>query len=159
MTAEQPRVSPDGARIAFDRGPIVGGTGMAIYVANIDDASVEQRITDPDSHGAHPDWTTDGQIVFNTYDLGFFQGTIAPSNLFLTSPDGSSLRPLTTYPEHGIRATQPRLAPDGGGIVYTQVDRSTGTRTMAYIRVDGTGQRSLTPEPMNGTHPELRPVQ
>lgn len=156
MTAEQPRISPDGTRVAFDRGPI-DGTGMAIYVADLDGGK-EQRLTDLESHGAHPDWITDDQLVFNTFDLGFFQDTSAPSNLFLVAADGSSLKALTTYAENGIRATQPRIAPDGVGIVYTQVDRSTGSRTLAYIATDGTGQRSLTPEPISGTHPQLRPL-
>jgi len=156
MTAEQPRVSPDRTSIVFDRGPIEGGTEMAIYVADIDGSS-ERRLTEVDGRGAHPDWAG-GSIVFNTYDLGFFQDTTAASNLYVMNDDGTGLHALTDYGENDTRATQPRFTPDGTAIVYTQVDRATGSRTMAYIAVDGTGQRSLTPEPLNGTHPQLRPT-
>jgi Tol biopolymer transport system component len=156
-TAEQPRVSPDGKRVAFDRGPIEGETEMAIYVADIKSGE-EHRVTDPVSRGAHPDWIGNDQIVFNTYDLGFFQNATEPSNLFVVNVDGTGLRPLTTYGENGIRATQPRITPDGAAIVYTQVNRTTGSRTLAVINTDGSGQRSLTPEPLTGTHPQLRPV-
>ena len=156
MTAEQPRVSPDRKSIVFDRGPIEGDTEMAIYVADIDGAN-ERRLTEAAERGAHPDWAG-GSIVFNTYDLGFFQDTTSASNLFLMNADGTGLRALTDYGENGTRATQPRFTPDGTAIIYTQVDRATGSRTMAYIAVDGTGQRSLTPEPLNGTHPQLRPI-
>jgi Tol biopolymer transport system component len=158
QTAEQPRISPDGARIVFDRGEIVATTGMAIYVADLNGGK-ERRISDPKLFGAHPDWSVDGDIVFNSYDLGFFQDTTKPANLYTMEADGTNLRALTAYGDHDTRATQPRFTPDGTGILYTQVDgEGFGTRRLAFMHADGTGQRWLTPEPIEGTHPQLRPV-
>ena len=45
---------------------------------------------------------------------------------------------------------------------YTLVTRnpsdSFGDRTLAYMNADGSSERSLTPTPTIGTHPELRPI-
>jgi Tol biopolymer transport system component len=158
LTAEQPRISPEGTKVVFDRGEIVGTTGMSIYVADLIGGR-ERRLTDPKLFGAHPDWSVDGLIVFNNYDLGFFQDTTEPSNLYTMKADGTELRQLTTYGAHATRATQPRFTPDGTGIVYTQVDgEGFGTRRLAFTNADGTGRRWLTPDPLAGTHPQLRPV-
>jgi Tol biopolymer transport system component len=158
QTAEQPRISPDGVHVVFDRGEVVGTTGMAIYVADLN-GGPERRVTDPKLFGAHPDWSVDGRLVFNSYDLGFFQDTTEPANLYAMEADGTKLRALTAYGDHDTRATQPRFTPDGTGIVYTQVDgEGFGTRRLAFMNADGTGQRWLTPEPIEGTHPQLRPV-
>ena len=72
--------------------------------------------------------------------------------------DGSDLQQLTTFGDHDTRATQSRVTPDGTGIVFTQVDDGGRTRRLAHINVDGTGMRWLTPEPIDGTHPQLRPL-
>jgi Tol biopolymer transport system component len=158
LTAEQPRISPDGTTIAFDRGEITGTTGMAIYVADLKGGR-ERRLTDPKLFGAHPDWSVDGLLVFNSYDLGFFQDTSEASNLYTMKADGSGLRQLTSYGTQDTRATQPRFTPDGTAIVYTQVEPGAfGTRTLAMMNADGTGARSLTATPMPGTHPQLRPL-
>lgn len=158
QTAEQARVSPDGKRLVFDRGEIIDTTGMAIFVADLKGGR-ERRLTDPKLFGAHPDWSPDGRIVFNSYDLGFFQDTTEAANLYTMAADGTDLRQLTTYGEHETRATQPRFTPDGSGIVYTLVDGpGFGTRRLAYMNADGTGRRWLTGEPISGTHPQLRPV-
>lgn len=158
LTAEQPRISPDGTKVAFDRGEIVGTTGMSIYVADLKGGR-ERRLTDPKLFGAHPDWSDDGRIVFNSYDLGFFQESTEPSNLYTVKADGTGLRQLTTYGDHDTRATQPRFTPDSTGIVYTQVDgEGFGLRRLAFMNVDGTGKRWLTPNPIAGTHPQLRPL-
>jgi Tol biopolymer transport system component len=158
QTAEQPRISPDGTHVVFDRGEIVATTGMSIYVADLN-GGPERRLTDPKLFGAHPDWSVDGRIVFNSYDLGFFQDTTEPANLYTVEMDGTTLRALTAYGDHDTRATQPRFTPDGAGIVYTQVDGDGyGVRRLAFMNADGTGQRWLTPEPIEGTHPQLRPL-
>jgi hypothetical protein len=66
---------------------------------------------------------------------------------------------LPFYPDRHTRATQPRFTPDGKGIVNTQVDgEGFGTRQLAFMNSDGTGQRWLTPLPLAGTHPQLRPL-
>jgi Tol biopolymer transport system component len=105
LTAEQPRISPDGTKVVFDRGEIVGTAGMSIYVADLKGGG-ERRLTDPKLFGAHPDWSVDGLVVFSSYDLGFFQDTTEPSNLYTMKADGTELRQLTTYGAQATRATQ-----------------------------------------------------
>ena len=118
----------------------------------------ERRLTDPTLYAAHPDWAGD-RIIFNTYDLGFFQDTTEAANLYSIAADGSDLRKLTPYGRNDTRATQPRVSPDGTTITYTQVDGTGwGTRQMAAVDIDGGHRRWLTPEPVFGTHPQLRPI-
>jgi Tol biopolymer transport system component len=97
--------------------------------------------------------------VFNTYDLGIFQDTTQPANLWTVAVDGTGLRQLTTFGDHDTRATQPRWTPDGSAIVFTQVDgEGFGTRRLAIINADGSEMRFATPAPISGTHPQLRPL-
>ncbi len=158
MTAEQPRISPDGSKVVYTRFKDVNheDAGSAIFVADLKGGR-EKRLTDWTLFGAYPDWSVDGRIVFNSRDLGVFQDTTAPANLYTIAPDGSDLRQLTRYGPSDTRATQPRWTPDGSGIVFTQVDgEGFGRRRLAYIAADGSGQRWLTASPTTGTHPALR---
>lgn len=160
MTAEQPRISPDGTQVVYTRfrDPIDSNAGTAIFVADLEGGR-ERQLTDWELFAAHPDWATNDRIVFNTYDLGAFQDTTEPANLYTVGIDGTDLEQLTTFGDHDTRATQPRWTPDGSGIVFTQVDgEGFGARRLAYIGADGTGMRFLTPDPIDGTHPQLRPV-
>jgi TolB protein len=159
MSAEQPRISPDGSQVVYARFRELPTPGSAIFVADLA-GGPEHRLTDWAIFGAHPDWSVDGRIVFNTYDLGVFQDTTEAANLYTVGVDGSDLRQLTRFGSGDTRATQPRWTPDGTGIVFTRVDGAGyGSRGLAYIAADGTGLRWLTPEPVDGTHPQLRPVQ
>jgi Tol biopolymer transport system component len=160
MSAEQPRISVDGTHVAYTRFREVGadGAGSAIFVADLE-GGPEHRLTEWDLFGAYPDWSARDRIVFNTRDLGAFQDTTAPANLYTMAIDGSDLRQLTTFGTSDTRATQPRWTPDGGGIVFTQVDGpGFGTRRLAFINANGSGRDWLTPSPLDGTHPTLRPL-
>jgi Tol biopolymer transport system component len=157
MTAEQPRISPDGKQVVYDRAPLDGTGGLALYVADLV-GGPERRLTDPSLYASHPDWAGE-RIIFNTYDLGFFQDTTEAANLYSVAADGSDLRKLTAYGRNDTRATQPRVSPDGTTITYTQVDGpGWGTRRMAAVDLDGANRRWLTPEPLEATHPQLRPI-
>jgi Tol biopolymer transport system component len=160
MTAEQPRISPDGTQVVYTRFKAIvdEGQGSAIFVSDLA-GGPERKLTAFELFGAHPDWAASDLIVFNTYDLGIFQETTEPANLYTIAADGTDLRQLTNYGASDTRATQPRWTPDGSGIVYTQVDgEGFGMRRLAYIGADGSGQRWLTPDPISGTHPQLRPI-
>ena len=161
MSAEQPRISPDETRLVYTRfkSPTDAYAGSAIFVADVK-GGPEHRLTDWDIYGASPDWSPDGsRIVFNTFDLGAFQDITTQVNLFTIKPNGSDIERLTSYGENDTRATQPRWAPDGSGIVYTQVrGAGFGTRTAAFLALNGTESRWADYEPIIATHPTLRPV-
>ncbi len=160
MTVEQPRISPDGKVLAYTRFKDVQdlNAGSAIFTADAD-GSHELRLTEWSVFGAFPDWSANGRIVFNSRDLGVFQETTEPANLYSMAADGSDLEQLTRYGASDTRATQPRWTPDGLGITYTAVTGSgMGDRRLAYIAADGSGQRPLTPFPTSGTHSTLRPL-
>jgi len=157
MSAEQPRISPDGAHVVYTRFRD-DGAASAIFVADLK-GGPEHRLTEWELLGAHPDWSIEDLIVFNTRDLAAFQDTTEPANLYTIAVDGSDLRQLTTFGSSATRATQPRWTPDGTGIVFTQVDGSGfGERRLAFINADGSGRDWLTPSPLAGTHPQLRPL-
>jgi Tol biopolymer transport system component len=107
----------------------------------------------------YPDWRrVDDRIVFTTYDLGEFQQTDEPSNLYTIQPDGSGMRQLTHYGHAQERATQPTWTPDGSRILFTLVGQEPGQfdgpRHAAFIDPDGTGLDVLGPA---ATHPRVRP--
>ena len=160
MSAEQPRISPDETQVAYTRfrgsEPL---DGSAIFVSDLE-GGPEQRLTDFEVYGAYPDWSPDGsRIVFNTFDLGAFQDIATQVNLFTIRPDGSDIQRLTFYGENDTRATQPRWAPDGSGIVYTQVTGAGfGTRTAAFLPLDGSESPWAGFDPIIATHPTLRPI-
>jgi len=155
MTVWQPRVSPDGSTLAYLAGSEELGT--AIFISPIIGGPATQ-LTEYEMLGAHPDWTPDGRIVFHTYDLAIFPSLNEPANLFIMDADGGNLEQLTQFEESGFRAAQPRVAPDGEGVAFTQVEGpGTGTRRMAFLPFGESEPRWLTPEPINGTHPQLRP--
>jgi Tol biopolymer transport system component len=161
MTAEQPRISPDETQLVYTRfrNPADAFAGSAIFVADLE-GGPEDRLTEWDAFGASPDWSPDGaRIVFNTFDLGAFQDITTQVNLFTIKPDGSDTQRLTTYGENDTRATQPRYAPDGSGIVYTQVQGAGfGTRTATFLPLDGSASPWADYDPITATHPTLRPI-
>jgi Tol biopolymer transport system component len=124
MTVWQPRVSPDGTTLAYLAGSEELGT--AIFVSPVG-GGPEVQLTEYEMLGAHPDWTPDGRIVFHTYDLALFPSLSEPANLFRMDADGSNLEQLTNFTESGMRAAQPRVAPDGSGWCSSRLrDRAWG---------------------------------
>jgi Tol biopolymer transport system component len=159
LGVEQPRIAPDGQRVVFTRfrddDPF---GGSAIFVSDLD-GGPERQLTDWSIYAAYPDWSRDDLIVFNTFDLGAFQSTTTAVNLYTIRPDGSDIHRLTDYGEFDTRATQPRWSPDGSGIVYTQVTGAGfGTRTAAFLPLDGSESPWAGFDDIIATHPTLRPL-
>ena len=153
MVVEQSRVSPDGAAIAYMGGSeAIGGTAVFTMPA---EGGAETQLTDYEMFAAHPDWTPDGRIVFHTENLLHPE---EPGNLFVMDADGASLEQLTHFTEAGERAFQPRNAPDGSGIAFTREEPGgPSTRRMAFLEFGAPEPGWLTPEPLAGTHAQLRP--
>jgi Tol biopolymer transport system component len=161
MTAEQPRISPDETQLVYTRfkNPAEPLAGSAVFVSDVA-GGPERRLTEFDAYGAYPDWSPDGtRIVFNTFDLSAFEDIAVQVNMFTIEPDGSDIQRLTDYGQNDSRATQPRWAPDGSGVVYTQVvGAGFGTRTAAFLPIDGSDSPWADYDPIIATHPTLRPL-
>jgi TolB protein len=161
MTVEEPRIAPDGRRVVYVRfrGEQAGEAQSALFVSDLAGGR-ERRLTPWSMQASYPDWSRDDVILFHTYDLGAFQTTTEAANLYTIAPDGRGLRQLTRFGDGEVRATQPRFAPDGSGIVYTAVEGpGYGTRTAAFLpAADGDGSPFSGDTPIVATHPELRPV-
>ena len=153
MIVEQARVSPDGDTIAYMGGSEeVGGT--AIFTVPVD-GGPEAQLTEYEMFGAHPDWTPAGQIVFHSENL---LSPEQPGNLFVMDANGANLEQLTQLSENGQRAFQPRVAPDGSGIVFIREESGgPSTRRIALLEAGASEPVWLTPEPIAGTHAQLRP--
>jgi len=159
LTAEQPRISPDGERVAYTRVRDVSDKPIqaALFVADLA-GGTERRLTPWEMVAMHPDWTADSRIIFDTYDIMVFQEATGPANLWTVDVDGTHLTPLTQFTAGGPRASQPRVSPDGSGATYTHLDGAgLGSRELAMISLDGSRSGWLTPAPIPGTHAELRP--
>lgn len=161
-----PRWSPDGRFIVYESTtypveiPTSGqGTGSSIFVIELtlDGTARPDRLTDPGMWASYPDWHPTGDLIaFTTYDLGEFQGTLEPSNLYTMRPDGSGLTRITTFGKDDTRATQPTWTPDGSQILFTSVRKGGSPRHAAYLDADGSGMTVL--DRQYATHPRLRPA-
>jgi hypothetical protein len=118
--AEQaPAWSPDGARIAYERGD---GGRVGIWLMNADGSGqTEIAATDGDGAGdGDPAWSPDGtQIAFASTRAGTW-------NLWLINADGSGRRRVSD-----VFASDPAWSPDGEQLAYV------GTAGIGVVGVDG----------------------
>ena len=116
-----PRWSDDGSRLVYYRATFEGETPIASAVYVFDVATAEEtKVTDEALFGGDADWAGDEWIVFSTYPLRDFP-CCQVSNLYRIRADGTELGQLTEYETDEVRATQPRVTPDGFDILYTSV--------------------------------------
>jgi Tol biopolymer transport system component len=99
-----PRISPDGIRIAFRMR--TGATFRDVYLARLDGTGLRQLSAEPDNFEGPPSWTPNGRYVVFTccrlpgQPLQFRRGEAATGGLaatWLTVPDlfGSTLTPVS----------------------------------------------------------------
>jgi Tol biopolymer transport system component len=159
-TVEQPRLSPDGTRLAFVRFRLDQEVpDSALFVVDLESGN-EAQLTDWPLMAFHPDWIDDDNLVLNRHWDPAADATDVPHDLYRVRADGTGLRNLTSYDASGPRAAHPRVLPDGKGITFTHVDGpGWGERIMAFVDLEGEGFRWLTPAATAGTHAQVRPAR
>ena len=155
-----PRWSPDGTRLTYYRELYdqQSDTVLATAVFILDVATAEEHQLTPWSLDfGEPDWSPDGNwIVMASYPLHSYNSGVGAhhSNLFRIHPNGTGLEQITSYQATQARATQPRYAPDGTGIVFTAV---THNSRELWIQPNADGKPTRVTNGGIATHGTLQP--
>jgi serine/threonine protein kinase/Tol biopolymer transport system component len=145
------RITPDLASYSNLAATANGRTLVAVrdevraglWVAPAGDATRARPIT-ASSNGREGatgmDWTPDGRIVYSATTQGSW-------DIWIANSDGSQARPLTSDP---ALENQPRVVPDGTGIVFTSRAMGASDVTVRRIELDGSNPRQIaTGGPIN----------
>jgi Tol biopolymer transport system component len=161
-----PRWSPDGDALVMNidhfTGEIYDGSTVAVSRSKGGGWTAPAAITDVGEFG-RVDWhPSEDLIVFGSYDIGGFQDTDEPTNLFTIRPDGSERRPVTDFGPGEERASQPTWTSDGH-ILFTYVTGDGDLdRAVAQVDADGSNLEILIEPELVGSgnrpHPRLRPL-
>lgn len=142
-----PSYSPDGKQIVFNSDR---GGSQQLYVMNSDGSNVK-RISFGDGRYGTPVWSPRGDMIAFTKMLqgSFYIGVMRA--------DGSGERSLA----QGYLVEGPTWAPNGRVIMFTQGERSSGSRmgTSRLYTIDLTGhnQREIV-TPMDASDPAWSPI-
>jgi TolB protein len=139
----QPRFSPDGRRIVFQRD--LTYDRAAIYVVNVDGSGL-RRLTPWALDAGSPDWSPDGtRIAYSSY-WELHAGH--PSELYTIRPDGHGARQLTHHRNANDHSAFPTWSPDGKRIAFTRLQLSgTASIDLFVMRAQGGRARRLTHGP------------
>jgi TolB protein len=119
--------SPDGRRIAFERGD------RDIWVMNADGSNPRNLTNSPSTDERSPDWSPDGRrIAFDRDDR----------DIWVMNADGSGQRNLTNSPS--AYDANADWSPDSARIVYESVLIASGNAEVFVMNADGSDRRNLT---------------
>ena len=145
VEGSQPAWSPDGKRIAFSAGAIIGGLGEDIHVMNANGTG-KTRLTRL-GIALLPAWSPDGRrIVFVTVSGSDFQ-------IYVVNDDGSGLVQLTNTPR--VLDLSPQWSPDGKQIAF--YSNRDGNNEIYVMNTDGSAVTNLTSSPSNDSYPVWSP--
>jgi Tol biopolymer transport system component len=137
-----PALSPDGNRVAFQAGDSANMLTWEIYILDLE-TGLELQLTHNNVIDAHPDWSPDGtKIVFSS----FRDAQCNPSgtaNIYVMNIDDSSLMQLTDTP---FEDNDPEWSPDGTMIAFksTQMTQQHAREEIFVMNSDGSSPRRLT---------------
>jgi len=137
----EPRVSPDGRRLATS---VVDDEGMDLWVYDVRSGAGLQ-LTENDAVSWVPIWSPDGSRIYFSSTLDApqpesFTGTQWYGNVYSVPSDGSGppVRMMTTEENQAIQD----ISPDGRTLIYTDVvDNATRWEIMT-VPADGSGEPS-----------------
>jgi WD40-like Beta Propeller Repeat len=119
-----PSVSPDGSRIAFDR-------GGEIYLMNVDQTDVHRIAIE----GQGATWSSDGARIA-------YAGTGADRAIYVVAADGGGAPIRLSGPTTEDTDYQPAWSPDGRQIAFTRWEGEEFS-TIWIVNADGTGQARI----------------
>jgi WD40-like Beta Propeller Repeat len=135
-----PAWSPDGTRIAFDRGH--DGGDFEIVVMNAD-GSGQNNLTSNAVGDFSPAWSPDGtRVAFSTDRDG-------NSEIYVMNADGSGQTNLTN---NAAGDFSPAWSPDGTKVAFERTPAGGGNSEIYSMNADGSGQTNLTNTSTTGEH-------
>lgn len=109
----EPRVSPDGTEVVFNRWSDSTGSAFSIWVRNLATGE-ERQVKDEEDKPEHPDWSPDGRwIIYNTWAQS---GRI--ERLERVPAHGPVAKPTLIYGDEQHHAIKAAYSPDGSRIVF-----------------------------------------
>ena len=142
----EPAFSPDGTKIAFNRGGdiyVMGANGMK------PDGTGATRLTTASTFESDPTWSADGTKIAFVAN-GFEVDGSMDLEIWVMNADGTGRTPLTS---NAFSDTQPAWSPLGDRIAFVS-SRTGDTDSNVYImNADGSGQASITPNSPAGCSP------